>query len=611
MKLTFPQLRKVDRPADLTEDPASVPSPSALQVNARSVELPGGVCTSFAVAGYPREVTAGWLEPLLTYPGRLDVSLHVEPIPPLVAAQRLRRQLARLESSSRANTEHGRLADFSAEAAADDAAELAASLARGHGRLFRLGLYLTVHATDSTELRAEVERVRALAASLLLDAQPTTFRALQGWTSTLPLGTDTIRMRRAFDTSALAAAFPFTSPDLHPQLGETPVVYGLNAYSSGVVLWDRFTQDNYNSVTIARSGAGKSYFTKLEAARLMYHGVHVAVIDPEDEYARLADAVGGTRIALGAPEVRFNPFDLPHGQGEDTLIRRALFIQTLIATMLGELIAPRTRAVLDRAVIATYAQAGITADPRTWKRAAPLLDDLAAQLDYTAQAEDGTETERAAAAELAARLAPFVSGSYRSLFSGATTTRPEGHLIVFSLRNLADEVRPVGMLLALDAIWRQVVNPSDRRRRLVVVDEAWTLMQQSEGAKFLYRLAKSARKHWTGLAVVTQDAADLLSSDLGRAVIANAATQLLLRQAPQVIDQITDTFGLTEGERAFLLAADRGEGLLCGGGTAAERAAFTGHASPFEHHLATTDPAELTATTTDNGIQVDKDGDPL
>ncbi|MBO2454356.1 ATP-binding protein [Actinomadura barringtoniae] len=616
MKLALAQLRsktrRADGAADLTQDPAGVPGPSALRVGAQSVELPGGVCASFAVAGYPREVTAGWLEPLLTYPGRLDMSLHIEPIPPLIAAQRLRRQLARLESSTRANTEHGRLADFGAEAAADDAAELAASLARGHGRLFRLGLYLTVHATDHTELSAEVERVRALAASLLLDAQPTTFRALQGWTSTLPLGTDTIRMRRAFDTSALAAAFPFTSPDLHPRLGETPVVYGLNAYSSGVVLWDRFEQDNYNSVTIARSGAGKSYFTKLEAARLMCHGVHVAVIDPEDEYALLADAVGGTRIALGSPQVRFNPFDLPPGQGEDTLIRRALFIQTLIATMLGEPLTPTGRAVLDRTVIATYAKAGVTADPRTWKRPAPVLADLAAQLDHAATGKDGTDADREAAAELAGRLAPYVAGSYRGLFAGATTTRPEGHLIVFSLRDLADEVRPVGMLLALDAIWRQVANPADRRRRLVVVDEAWTLMQQSEGAKFLYRLAKSARKHWTGLAVVTQDAADLLSSDLGRAVIANSATQLLLRQAPQVIDQIADTFGLTEGERAFLLAADRGEGLLCGGGTAGERAAFCGHASPFEHHLATTDPAELaTSTAAQPGIQPDEDGDPL
>ncbi|GLZ16269.1 hypothetical protein Acsp04_65040 [Actinomadura sp. NBRC 104425] len=566
------------------EEPPTVPAPHALRVGARSVELPGGACASFAVAGYPREVSAGWLEPLLTYPGHLDVSLHIEPVPPLVAAQRLRRQLARLESSSRADAERGRLADFAAEAAADDAAELAASLARGHGRLFRLGLYLTVHAADADELEAETQRVRALAASLLLDAQPVTFRALQGWVATLPLASDTLGIRRAFDTGALAAAFPFTSPDLRPRLGDVPVLYGLNAYSSGVVLWDRFGQDNYNSVTIARSGAGKSYFTKLEALRLSYHGVEVAVIDPEDEYRRMAEAVGGTHIALGAPAVCFNPFDLPEGQGDDTLIRRALFLQTLVAAMLGEPLPSATRAILDNAVIATYARKGITSDPRTWKRAAPLLADLVAQL---------RENHAPEAAELASRLAPYVTGSYRGLFAGATTTRPDGHLIVFSLRDLPDEVRPVGILLALDAIWRRVANPSDRRRRLVVVDEAWTLMQQTEGAKFLYRLAKSARKHWAGLAVVTQDAADLLGSDLGRAVISNAATQILLRQAPQVIDQITDTFGLTGGERAFLLSAERGEGLLCAGATSGDRAAFRAQASAFEHNLATTDPAEL------------------
>ncbi|MFG1998644.1 VirB4 family type IV secretion system protein [Spirillospora sp. NPDC048911] len=620
MKLSFPRRcgrsakvpTGVDGAADLTEeiaqDDPALSGPSAVRVGARSVQLPGGVCASFAVAGYPREVGAGWLEPLLTFPGHVDVSLHIEPIPPLVAAQRLRRQLARLESTARANAQAGRLVDYAAEAAADDAADLAASLARGHGRLFRLGLYLTVHAANADELEAELQRVRALAASLLLDAQPTTFRALQGWVTTLPLGSDPVRTRRTFDTSALAAAFPFTSPDLQPRLADAPVLYGLNAYSSGVVLWDRFAQDNYNSVTIARSGAGKSYFTKLELLRLMYHGVQVAVIDPEGEYIRLAQAVSGTCIALGAPGVCFNPFDLPHVQGDDILTRRALFLQTLVSTMLGEPLAPATRAVLDRAVIATYAEVGITADPRTWKRPAPVLADLAAQLGHTAEGEDDTEADRAAAAELATRLTPYVSGSYRGLFAGATTTRAEGHLIVFSLRDLADEVRPVGMLLALDAIWRQVANPSDRRRRLVVVDEAWTLMQQAEGAKFLYRLAKSARKHWTGLAVVTQDAADLLSSDLGQAVIANAATQLLLRQAPQVIDQITDVFGLTEGERTFLLAADQGEGLLCGGGTAGDRAAFCGHASTFEHDLATTDPAELAAA---SNAQLDEEADPL
>lgn len=548
--------------------------------------------------GYPREVGAGWLEPLLTYPGRLDVSLHVEPVPPLVAAQRLRRQLARLESASRADAQRGRLADFAAEAAADDAAELAASLARGHGRLFRVGLYLTVHADDHEGLEAEVQRVRALAASLLLDAQPTTFRALQGWTTTLPLAHDSVRARRVFDTAALAAAFPFTSPDLQPQVGDTPVLYGLNAYSSGVVVWDRFAQDNYNSVTIARSGAGKSYFTKLETLRLLYQGVHVAVIDPEDEYRRLAGAVGGTHIALGAPGTCFNPFDLPEGQGEDTLIRRALFLQTLVCAMLGEPLAPAARAVLDRAVLAAYHARGITSDPRTWKRRAPVLADLATELDRAGK--DGT----AEAADLSARLAPYVTGSYRGLFAGPTTTRPQGHLVIFSLRDLPEETRTVGMLLALDAIWRQVANPEDRRRRLVVVDEAWMLMRENEGARFLYRLAKSARKHWAGLAVVTQDAADLLGSDLGRAVIANSATQILLRQAPQAIDQIAAAFDLTDGEKAFLLTADRGQGLLCGSATGSDRAAFSAIASGHEHRLTTTDPGELAALD-------DKETDPL
>ncbi|MFC9973895.1 VirB4 family type IV secretion system protein [Spirillospora sp. NPDC127200] len=607
------------RPADLTEifsnDTTSVPEPSALRVQARIVELPGGVCSSFAVAGYPRQIHAGWLEPLLTYPGRLDVSLHIEPVPPLIAAQRLRRQLARLESASRSDAAHGRLADFAAEAAADDAADLAASLARGHGRLFRMGLYLTVHAADREELEGHVQRVRALAASMLLDAQPTTFRALQGWTTTLPLGEDSIGIRRAFDTSALAAAFPFTSPDLQPRLGSTPVLYGLNAYSSGVVVWDRFAQDNHNSVTIARSGAGKSYFTKLEVTRLLYQGVQVAVIDPEDEYRRLAQAVGGTHIGLGAAGVRFNPFDLPIGRAADTLTRRALFVQTLVATMLGQALTPQERAVLDRAVIATYLTAGITSDPATWSRPAPLLADLAAQLDQAAaEAKPGQQQSADVADNLAARLAPYVSGSYRELFAGPTTTRPDGHLIVFSLRDLPEETRPVGMLLALDAIWRSVADPTDRRRRLVVVDEAWTLMQQPEGAKFLYRLAKSARKHWAGLAVVTQDAADLLSSDLGRAVIANSATQILLRQAPQVIDHIADAFDLTDGEKTFLLSADRGQGLLCGTGNGSERAAFTAIASPTDHRLATTDPAELNDL--DDSADFDavadaEEGDPL
>ncbi|GAA3239762.1 VirB4 family type IV secretion system protein [Actinocorallia longicatena] len=576
---------KNEHAAGRSRDRRDVAAPTALKVNTASLELPAGVCASFAVAGYPAEVGAGWLSPLTTYAGRLDVSLHVEPIPPRIAAQRLKAQRAKLEAGSRADAAAGKLADFDAETAAQDAADLAASIARGHGRLFRVGLYLTVHAGTLGELEAEIERVKTLAASMLLDAEPTTFRALQGWVATLPLASDPVRLTRAFDTTALAAAFPFTSPDLDAQLDAAPVLLGLNVYSSGVVLWDRFAQDNHNSVTLARSGAGKSYFTKLEISRLLQHGVQVAVVDPEDEYRALTAAVGGRRIPLGSPGVFFNPFDLDPDGPPDALTRRALFFQTLAATMFSEKLEPVTRSVLDRAVIATYARAGITSDPRTWTMPAPLLADLQTTL---------TEAEGPEAAGLVARLEPFVTGSYAGLFAGPTSSASSGHLTVFSLRDLSDEVKPVGMLLALDAIWRQVVS-HERRRRLVVVDEAWTLMQHGEGARFLYRLAKSARKHWAGVAVVTQDAADLLSSDLGRAVVANSATQFLLRQAPQVIEEIAASFDLTDGERAFLLTAAQGEGLVCGaaqGGTGTTRTAFASIASSREHATATTSPAE-------------------
>jgi type IV secretory pathway VirB4 component len=507
----------------------------------------------------------------------VDVAVHVEPVPPPVAAERLRRQLARLESSRRLDADHGRLADYGAEAAAEDAHGLARRLARGEGRLFRVGLYVTVRGRDPAELDAECARVQGLLASLLLDAHPATFRHLQGWITTLPLGLDLLGLRRSFDSDALAACFPFAAADLNAAGG---VLYGRNPQSQGLVCWDRFAQPNYNSVLLAQSGAGKSYLAKLEALRWLYQGVQVLVVDPEDEYRRLATAVGGAHLALGAAGVRLNPLDLNPGE-EDALTRRALFTHTLVSVLLGEQPSPAARAALDRAIVAAYAARGVTADPRTHARPAPLLADLAAALQG-----DGDP----AAHQLAARLAPFVSGTHRGLFDGPTSTRPDGHLVVFSLRALPEELKAAGTLLVLDHLWRQVADPGRRRRRLVVIDEAWLLARDPVGARFLYRLAKSARKHWCGLAVVTQDAADLLASELGQAVVANAATQLLLGQAPQAIDQLAATFGLSHGERQYLLAAGVGDGILAAG---TQRVAFRGEASPAEHALVTTDPAEL------------------
>ncbi|MBM0255846.1 VirB4 family type IV secretion system protein [Micromonospora sp. 4G55] len=595
------KLRNRSQPADRDRQPhqlAATVAPASVEVTPRMLRVGDGYAATLVVTGYPAEVGPTWLEPLLSWPGRLDLALHIEPLPAPVAASRLRTQQARFESSRRADAERGKLPDPSLEAAADDAADLAQRLARSAAKLFRVGLYLTVHARSEEELLEACAQVKAAAASTLIEVQPATWRHLAGWTTTLPLATDSLQMRRTMDTQALAAAFPLASADLPAPLpGDPPaeggVLYGVNPDSGGIVWWDRWAQENHNSIVLARSGAGKSYFVKLEILRNLYQQVQVAVIDPEDEYLRLADAVGGAVVRLGVAGVKVNPLDLPTGDTRpDVLTRRGLFLHTLIAVLLGEQPPPAERAALDRAILAVYRQAGITADPATHHRPAPLLRDLSATLHVD---------DDPAAAQLAARLAPWVHGSFSHLFDGPTTTRPDGHLVVWSLRHLPDELRTVGTLLALDAIWRAVDTPGRlATRRLVVVDEAWLLMRDGEGARFLFRMSKAARKRHAGLTVITQDVADVLGTDLGQAVVANAATQILLKQAPQAIDAIGDAFGLTAGERRLLLSARVGTGLLISG---TNRSSFEAIASDAEHLLCTTRPGEL--------ADLDDEGDDL
>ncbi|MBI0298756.1 ATP-binding protein [Streptomyces sp. PRKS01-29] len=570
--------------------------PEAVEVHARTLAIGGHLASTLVVTGYPAEVTPGWLAPLLNFPGHLDIAVHIDPVPNPVAAAGLKKQRARLESGRRGGLDKGHLDDPDVEAAAADAAELAYRIARGEGRLFQVGLYMTVHASDEDTLAEQVAAVRAVAESLLMTVAPTTYRALPGWLTTLPLGIDTLKVRRTFDTAALAACFPFTSPDLPATDAEgagggasSRVLYGLNAVSGAPVLWDRFGCDNYNSITLARSGAGKSYLAKLELLRLLFTGVTACVIDPEDEYVRLAETVGGHIVALGADQVRLNPFDLPpHGgrdrAGDDVLTRRVLFLHTFLSVLIGSPLDGTDKAILDRAILAAYRRAGITADARTWTRTPPVLADLAAVL-----AEDDSQ----ASAELAERLAPYVTGSHAPVFNGPSTASTSGHLVVFALRQLPEEVKAPAMLLALDAVWRQVTAHGRQGKHLVVVDEAWLLMRDTAGARFLFRMAKAARKHWTGLAVVTQDADDVLASPLGRAVVANAATQILLRQAPQAIDTISESFRLSHGEREFLLSATRGEALLLAGER--HKVALISVAAPGEHEIITTDPGELAA----------------
>ena len=565
-----------------------MPGPASVEVAARHVRTGDDWSATLAVTGYPAEVSAGWLEPLLSYPGRLDVTLHIEPIPVAVAAARLRRQRARLESGRRASADRGQLDDPDTEAAADDARDLAYRLARGEGKLFRLGLYLTVHAGSEEDLAAETAGGPGTGRVLAAGHRPGHLPLAAG------LGHHPARRdrpaaaaphhghRRARRQLPVHLPRPAPRPCRPQRAARRPV--RRQHRRPGLVAWDRWAADNHNSVTLAASGAGKSYLAKLEILRSLYQGTECWVIDPEDEYARLAAAVGGAYIHLGAPGVHLNPFDLPAaGRARpDTLTRRALFLHTVVAVLLGGEPSPAERAALDKAIMTAYQQSGITSDARTWARPAPLLPALAAAL---------RAAKTQAATALADRLVPFTEGTHAGLFAAPTTTRPQGHLVVFSLRDVPDELRPAATLLALDATWRAVSDPAQRRRRLITVDEAWLLMRDPEGARFLFRLAKSARKAWAGLAAVTQDAEDVLSTDLGRAVIANSATQILLRQAPQAIGKVAGEFRLSAGERQLLLAARRGEGLLAAGPTA--RVSFQALASPAEHFLCTSDPAEI------------------
>ncbi len=582
-------------------------APQSLTVGARQLGVGEDWVATLAVTGYPREVAAGWLAPLLAHPGRVDVAVHIDPVDPVTAATRLRRQMARLQSTRMHDASYGRFPDEQIQVAVEDAADLAARVARGEGRLFRVGLYVSVHAASEAELSEEVAAVRTLAASLLIDTCHLTYRAIPAWTATLPLGVDVVKVRRTFDTAALASAFPFTSPQLpatDPVDAHRPdgVLYGRDA-AGGLLFWDRFSAEihNHNAVVLGRSGAGKSYLVKTEVLRSLHRGIEALVIDPENEYKPLAEAVSGTYIALGAAGVRLNPFDLDiHTRADgrrtappDALTRRKLFLHSVIRVLIGDQ-SPAQRATLDTALTATYTAAGITDDPATWTRPTPTLSMLVEQLQACGSRVGD---------EVAAALGPFVAGgAFAGLVDGPTTTVPEGPFVVFSMQQLPDELKTLGTLLALDVIWRRVSNPALRRPRLVVVEEAWWMLRQDAGSEFLFKAAKSFRKYWAGLTIATQDVADVLGTEMGKAIVANATTQILLRQAPQEIDEVGEAFALSDGERAFLLSAARGQGLLA---TGVHRAVFASVASDTEDVLITTNPAHLTATGEDTDAGID------
>jgi len=531
------------------------------------------------VTGYPASLSWGWLAHLAGAGARVSLALHLDGVPAAVAAMQLQRRRSRLESQRRYTSARGQLEDPEVEAAAEDAADLAAQVSRGRAQLHKQAVYVTVHAQTPAELDLACARVRSRAASAMIDLRPATARQLPGAIAVVPFGTDPVAATRTMDTASASAAFPFASADRSGPVSPSAVLYGLNLYSGSPVLWDRWDTnvvDNHNSVLIARSGAGKSYLTKTEILRQLYQGVRVIIVDPESEYLELAAHVGGKVHRPGTAGARLNPLAMPLEGEADEVDRRRLFAVTVVEALLGERLSGTEAAVLQRASAACYEAAGISADPLTWDGPAPTLGDVAAVLDTDA-----------AGADLAARLAPWVGPG--SVFaadptdSGASSGARTSPLAVWDLAAVPTELAPVVTLVALDQIWRSLRTGGPRT--LVVVDEAWLTLKTGQGAAWLSRLAKSARKRNTGLAVVTQDAEDVTATELGRTVIHNSATQIIMRQAPQAIDAVTGAFRLTAAEAALIASARRGEGLLLGGG---HHLAFRALASDQEHRLCLT-----------------------
>ncbi|GIG69316.1 VirB4 family type IV secretion system protein [Phytomonospora endophytica] len=527
--------------------------PAVIDAHTHTIRCGDTPTAALLVTGLPGEVGPDWLAPLLAFPGLASTAIHIAPVSRDKTMTSLRRKRARLESSRRFAARRQRLSDPEIDASAFDAEDLAARIATDDTRLFTFAAYLLVHADTDTALAETVAQLRAHAAAAGLTVRPASFRQLQTLTSVLPFGVDAVGSARTIDTDVIAAAFPFTTPDPPPNTG---ILLGVNLASGAPVTWDRFTQPNHNQVIVARSGAGKSFLAKTEIARWAYRGVATTIIDPDNEYTDLVEALGGTTIAVGADEARINPLDLPSDGESDAFTRRVMFANTVATIALGTELTGDEAAALDTAVLAAYTHAGITHDPATWTRPAPLMRDVHHHL----AAGDST-----AGKALAARLNPFITGGFNRLFNGPSTTVPAGHLVSFNLAPLPDELAAVGTLLVLDAAWRRATGSTERH--IVAVDEAWLLLQSPAGAAFLSRLAKSARKHRTGLTVITQDAEDMLASELGRVVIANAATQILLGQAPQVASLVANAFGLTGAERGFVTSARQGEALLLAGDT--------------------------------------------
>lgn len=561
-------------------------APFDLEVDFSYLRLSHHYFRCFFVSGYPRFVEPNWLEPLISFNHSLFISMFIYPSQSKGVLDDLKRKIAEMEATIQTDLERGRNVDPSVQVALDDARGLQEQLVKGAERFFQYGLYLSVPALSLQELNSTSKLMESTLGSLSITPRPTALQMEDGFISTLPLGVDQLYLTHNMDTTSLATTFPFVSSELTSSSG---IMYGINEHNDSLVIFDRFSAENANSVVFAKSGAGKSYLVKLEALRSLMLGTEVLVIDPEREYEALAASVGGEYINFSSSSVtKINPFDLSStaDSGEDELGRKILTLTSFLKLVLGEL-NPEEAALLDRALNNTYRLKGITQDPKTQIRPPggepPLMEDLYKIL---------IGMEEKTALSLASRLERFIRGSLSGIFSSPSNINLTNQLTVFSVRDLADELRPLAMFLILDHIWTKV--RTKLKKRLLIVDEAWYMMKSDSSASFLVEMAKRARKYYLGLTTITQDVEDFLAAERGKEIISNSSIQILLKQAPSSIELLGKTFNLSTGEKRLLLGAGIGQGLFFAGNT---HVALRVVASPQEHQLITSDPQEILART--------------
>ena len=555
-------------------------APSAMEVDFTHLKIGNTYFRTLFVAGYPRFVSANWLAPLINFDHSLDIAMFIYPVEGKSILDDLRRKIGEMEAETQGDVQRGRIVDPGTKAKLEDAHKLQEQLVKGAERFFQFSLYVTIPASSLEELDQVSKQVSSTLGSLLIISKNTSLQMEDGFRATLPICYDRLMITRNMDTTSLATTFPFTSSELTANEG---IMYGINEHNESLIIFDRFTLENANMVVFGKSGSGKSYLVKLEAARSLMFDSEILIIDPEAEYKALAEAVGGEFISFGFDsQAKINPFDLSsiYEEGENELGLKIISLHSLFKVIMGEL-SPSEEATLDRALILTYKMKGITPDPATQKNEPPLMEDLYKALRGMEEPE---------AVGLADRIEKFVKGGFAGIFDQRSNIDIKNPFTVFSLRDLEEALRPIAMFIILDFIWTKIKR--EMKKRILVVDEAWYLMRYPDSANFLYSIAKRARKYYLGLTTITQDVEDFLSSEHGKAIVQNSSLQILMKMSAAAIDRVAEVFYLSEGEKHLLLAADIGEGLFFAG---PNHVAIRVVASPDEHTLITSKPEELLA----------------